>query len=392
MAGALDRLNAAVESVDDRPRQKSLGQQITELQDQLEAALPKAAGLTPERMARIALTSIRVNPKLAECTPQSFLGALMTSAQLGLELGGALGHAYPVPFRNNKKVNGGWQTTNEIQFIIGYKGMIELARRAGTHVETWVVHENDHFVYRRGDQATYEFEECIRGDRGAVLGYAVYARWVNGSYCRFMSVDDVEKVRDRSKGYDPAKPTGPWHTDFDAMARKTVVRAAFNSNEIPITVEIAQAINADETVRTSIDVNAIDEPRTYDSPHAGELPAANDADTDTVPEGEPFFGEPAAEQGQIVDVGESADREAAAGTEEPPGSSSPTSATTLNALLDTLEQLPDDIDSAAWLRDLSMDDIGLLADHYVVERPTNKTGRRLDPLATVIDGVRGRAA
>ena len=110
---------------------------------EIEKALPKH--MDADRMARIALTTIRTNPQLLECTVPSLMGAVMQAAQLGLEPG-LIGHCYFVPFWNNKKKQ------REVQFIIGYKGMIDLARRSG-HIESIYAHcvyENDEFEYELG--------------------------------------------------------------------------------------------------------------------------------------------------------------------------------------------------------------------------------------------------
>lgn len=102
---------------------------------QLAAALPKH--LTADRMARIAATEIRKNPELLRTTPESFMGAVMQGAQLGIELGSALGQAYLVPYGDT------------CQFILGYRGMIDLARRSGQvlSLNAYVVHERDDFSY-----------------------------------------------------------------------------------------------------------------------------------------------------------------------------------------------------------------------------------------------------
>ena len=124
---------------------------VEKLKPQLALALPRH--MTADRMARIVLTDMRRVPKLMECTPQSLAGAIMASAQLGLEPGNGLGHAYLLPFDKRAKVGGQWQTVaTECQIIIGYRGMIDLARRSGQIVSlsARIVHERDHFAYRYG--------------------------------------------------------------------------------------------------------------------------------------------------------------------------------------------------------------------------------------------------
>jgi len=101
---------------------KTIQDLLKRMEPQIRKALPKH--LEPERLARIALTEIRKNPKLLECSRESLLGAVMTAAQLGLEPG-VLGHAYLIPYWNNKT------KSYEVQFQIGYKGLLDLVRRSG---------------------------------------------------------------------------------------------------------------------------------------------------------------------------------------------------------------------------------------------------------------------
>ena len=110
---------------------------------QFATALPKH--VNSERFVRIAITTIRQNPKLAKCSQESLLGALMVSAQLGLEPG-TLGQCYLIPFENKKA------GTVECQFQIGYKGLIELLRRSGqlSDIYSYTVYENDDFNIEYG--------------------------------------------------------------------------------------------------------------------------------------------------------------------------------------------------------------------------------------------------
>ena len=114
----------------------------------IKAALPSV--MTPERFSRIALTAINGNPKLQEAcvkSPMTFLGALMTAAQLGLEPNTPLGQAYLIPYNNTRKVDGAFVKVPEVQMQIGYKGLIELAYRSGevTNIYAEVVYENDKY-------------------------------------------------------------------------------------------------------------------------------------------------------------------------------------------------------------------------------------------------------
>lgn len=209
--------------------QPTVQQTIEQLKPQIMRALPK--GMTADRFTRIVLTTLRTTPKLMECNPQSLLAAVMLSAQLGLEPG-PLGHAYFVPYGR------------EVTFIVGYKGIIDLARRSGQikSIEAREVCENDLFEYEFGLDPKLRHVPAM-GDRGAPKLYYGVAHFVDGGhYFEVMSLADIEKFRARSK----AKDNGPWKTDYSAMAKKTVIRrmAPF----LPVSSETARAIEADEGI------------------------------------------------------------------------------------------------------------------------------------------------
>ena len=117
---------------------------IKQMQGEIKKALP--AVITPERFTRIVLSALSTNPKLAQTTPQSFLSAMMTAAQLGMEPNTPLGQAYLIPYYNSKS------RCNECQFQLGYKGLIDLAYRSGevSIIQAQVVYENDEFTYSFG--------------------------------------------------------------------------------------------------------------------------------------------------------------------------------------------------------------------------------------------------
>ena len=139
------------------------------------------ANMSKDRLVRIALTSIRLNPKLADCTPQSFLGALFQSAQLGLEPN-IEGQAYIIPYNNTKIINGRKQKVTEAQFQIGYKAYIELFYRHGaaSYIDMHSVYQNDIFEYSYGTE-NY-IKHCPKfKDRGEVIAYYAIAKLRNGS-------------------------------------------------------------------------------------------------------------------------------------------------------------------------------------------------------------------
>ncbi|MCP3026637.1 recombination protein RecT [Halobacillus sp. A5] len=206
---------------------------------EFERALPKH--MDADRLGRIAMTTIRQNPKLLECSIPSLMGAVMQAAQLGLEPG-LIGHCYLVPFWNGK------MKQTDVQFIIGYKGMIDLARRSG-HIESiyaHTVHENDEFEYELGLHPKLVHKPAT-GERGEMTFVYAVAHFKDGGYqFEVFSDADVEKVRGRSK----AGTNGPWKTDYEEMAKKTVIRRMFKY--LPISIEVQDQASQDETVRKDV--------------------------------------------------------------------------------------------------------------------------------------------
>lgn len=220
-------------------REPAKGKTINDLFEQMKPAIAQAIPkhLTPDRLLRIATTSIRTNPKLKVCSPESLLGAVMQCAQLGLEPS-ILGHAYLIPYKN--------KGVDECQFQIGYKGLIELARRTGqiSSIMAQAVHQNDEFEYE------YGINEKLRhvpadGDRGPVVKYYSYAKFKDGGYSfMVMSRQDIVIHRDK---FSKAKNFGPWVDHFDEMAKKTVLKSLMKY--MPISVEFQRAVDQDETTK-----------------------------------------------------------------------------------------------------------------------------------------------
>lgn len=195
--------------------EETLKDLVLAMQKQFERALPKV--LTPERFTRIALTALSSNPALMKCDKRSFLGALMNSAQLGLEPNTPLGQAYLIPYRNNKTGK------TECQFQIGYKGLLDLAYRSGEFsvIYAQAVYENDEFDYEYGLEPALKHKPAMT-DRGeSKCYYAVFKLKNGGSSFIVMSKDDMIRY---AKKYSKTFSNGPWQSDFDAMAKKTVLK------------------------------------------------------------------------------------------------------------------------------------------------------------------------
>lgn len=189
-----------------------------EIVAQISRALPKH--VTPDRMARIVLTALRGTPKLAECTPDSFLGCVLQTAQLGLEPNTPLGHAYLIP-RTNRK-----QGITQCTLILGYQGMLELAMRSGrvSSLYAHTVHNGDDFHFAFGLDPMLHHVPSGSADRESErITHAYAVARIKGADPVFVVLSraqiDARRLRSAS-GSD-----GPWATDYESMALKTAVRA-----------------------------------------------------------------------------------------------------------------------------------------------------------------------
>lgn len=285
------QLRTAASGSDTRAEKKGIQHMLVSpaIQAQIKAALPRH--MTPERMARIATTEMRKIPKLAQCDPVSFIGAVIQCAQLGLEPGNALGHAYILPFEKRRKIDGQWVTVSvEAQVIIGYRGMIDLARRSGQVIslDARAVYEGDKFNVVLGLDATVEhvpdWHNANRTDpKKLTFVYAIAKLKDGGHQFEVMSRAEVDAIRARSK----SKDDGPWVTDYAAMAIKTVVRRLFKF--LPVSIEMQTAVGLDEQAEAGAnqqlaavldgDYAVIDHtPPAEDEPGEGDQSAAGHAE------------------------------------------------------------------------------------------------------------------
>ncbi|EPM5566731.1 MULTISPECIES: recombination protein RecT [Providencia] len=230
-------------------KEKTKDQMLVELinkpsmKAQLAAALPRH--MTPDRMIRIVTTEIRKTPALATCDMQSFVGAVVQCSQLGLEPGNALGHAYLLPFGNGKSKSG----QSNVQLIIGYRGMIDLARRSGqiVSISARTVRQGDNFHFEYGLNENLTHVPGENEDSPITHVYAVARLKDGGVQFEVMTYNQIEKVRASSK----AGQNGPWVSHWEEMAKKTVIRRLFKY--LPVSIEMQKAVILDEKAEANID-------------------------------------------------------------------------------------------------------------------------------------------
>lgn len=205
---------------------------------EIQKVLPSV--ISPQQFLRLALNALQTTPHLMECTMPSFYGAIMQCAQLGLKPN-VNGEAYLIPFKNNKK--GG---IYECQFIVGYKGLMLLARRSGevANIDAQTIYENDEFELSYGFDPVLVHKPCLKGDRGKPVGfYATVLLKDGGKSAHYMMLEDAQKY---GKRYSKAYNNSPWVTDFEAMAKKSCLRQVLKY--APMSTDVDRAIDADNHV------------------------------------------------------------------------------------------------------------------------------------------------
>ena len=186
-----------------------------------------------ERLIRMVENSMKRTPKLFECDPFTLYGAAMACAELQLEPGAGLGHAYMLPFANKGRM--------ECQLIIGYQGMIQVAERDGNiTVDAQVVYENDDFDYELGLNPTM-YHKPAEADPGPVKYAYAIARYKDGRFkFRVITKHEIEQARETSKAGKSSY--SPWGTHYPEMARKTAVRRLFKMLPKTVAMGAVQAI------------------------------------------------------------------------------------------------------------------------------------------------------
>lgn len=217
---------------------------VRALEPELKKALPSV--LTPERFSRIALSALNNTPQLQRCTPMSFISALLNAAQLGLEVNSPLGQAYLIPYKN--------KGTLECQFQLGYKGLIDLAYRSGQiqTIQAQTVCENDFFEFEYGLNSKLVHKPAF-SDRGAPIYFYGLFKTTNGGFgFSVMSKADMDSF---AATYSKALGTSysPWKTNYEEMAKKSVIKQALKY--APIKTEFQRALATDETIKTKLSPN-----------------------------------------------------------------------------------------------------------------------------------------
>ena len=235
---------------------------------QIAMVLPKH--LTSDVMARVVCTAILKTPKLAECGIESLLQSIMLLSQFGLLPDGRSAHL--IPYFNSKA------NRYDCQAIIDWKGKVARASENGVeNICTDVVCFNDKFTWKMTPEGLLfdheiDFRNPVRGEM-----FAAYCVWKHGGKFSgvIMTKVEIDAIRKRSKSPDK----GPWQTDFNEMAKKTLVHRA--SKLWPLDAKFKEAIEVQEVQEATVDLAPLpvvvdDEPKAIeqsDTTNAELLPA-----------------------------------------------------------------------------------------------------------------------
>lgn len=210
----------------------SIAQFIRTMQPEIERALPKH--MDADRMARLLLTAVRQTPKLAQCDPQSFAGAVLTASALGLEPN-LSGEAYLIPYGR------------ECQLVLGYQGLVKLfwQHPLAAHIDAQAVYANDDFDYAYGLDPFLRHKPAL-GERGDVVAYYGVAALKTGAKTFVvLSPEQVRALRGGKEG-----PSGKIADPMRWMERKTVLRQLFKT--LPRSTDLNHALASDETNGTTL--------------------------------------------------------------------------------------------------------------------------------------------
>lgn len=190
-----------------------------------------------------------ITPGLAKCDPKTLLYCGLKAASLNLPLDNNLGFAYAIPYKRKVNIDGQMVEITEAQFQAGYRAFIQLAQRTSLYKRINVMEVRVGELVK-WDPFTEEIELCLiedveKRDKQSVIGYAAMFELINGF--KKVSYWSKDRVTKHAKRFSKAFGRGPWQSDFDAMAKKTVIKDLL-SKWGPLSTEMQETIRFDQSV------------------------------------------------------------------------------------------------------------------------------------------------
>lgn len=186
---------------------------------------------------------------LSQAEPMTIIASALKAATMDLPIDKNLGYAYVVPFNRSEKVGNKWVKHNEAQFILGYKGYIQLAQRSGQYkaLNALAIYDGQLIDWNPlTEEFTFDYKAKVSDE---VIGYVGFFELLNGfKKTVYWTKQEIESHRIKNaKGYDKEKLSGAWVDNYDSMAIKTVLRNMLSKWGL-LSVEIQSAITSDEKV------------------------------------------------------------------------------------------------------------------------------------------------
>lgn len=250
-----ENLKQQIATQEQKPKVSTIFDYMQTQKDAIAKALP--THMNADRMIRVVTTEIRKNPTLTQCNAISLFSAIVQCSQLGLEPSTNLGHAYLLPYWDNKT------KSYNAQLIIGYRGMLDLARRSGQilSVNVYEVLDTDKFEVCFGLEPNIKHERDIKngGTGNLVAVYAVAKLKDGGTQFEVMTKAQIDKICNEALGKiksEIAKQYSPWANHYTEMAKKTVIRRLFKY--LPVSIEMTKAVTIDEYAESGVTVDYSD--------------------------------------------------------------------------------------------------------------------------------------
>lgn len=229
---AMAKLSNPKEST--QARANALADMVDIYSTDITAILPKHIDF--HRMKQLFVLSAKNTPKLLDCDPGSLIKALFTASSMGLEPDPYFGQVYLLPYGKN------------VQVIPGYKGLLQLVRNSGeiTSITAQAVHQNDEFAYDMASGQRPSHKPNLFSERGPAVAYYCIANFRDGGFhFELMTKEEVDAIKKRSAAVSSGRST-PWNTDYDEMAKKTVIRRAVKRLPISLDRYARVAVMADD--------------------------------------------------------------------------------------------------------------------------------------------------
>jgi len=227
-------------------REKTLQESLAEVENKLRRTqnnwkhyLPNNDD--PDKVVALIMRMLKSQPDLMRaCEHGTFWRALSQLMTLDLSVDGAMGEAYLMMYGV------------EVKLVIGYKGLIKLAQRSGEVKSLFAacVYETDSFSVSYGMQqeVVHKLDDSSERSNGELTHVYAICTLTNGTIVPLvMDKAAIENHRmSFSKGSD--RSSSPWVTSPERMWMKTVIRKMLSSGMIPLSAEVKDSLNEDDTV------------------------------------------------------------------------------------------------------------------------------------------------